>query len=255
MRYFLKIAYCGTPFVGWQMQSNGLSVQQCLQEALYKILKEPIGLTGCGRTDAGVHATEFFAHFERQDGIPARSLRDRLNRILPPEIAIYGIYEVPDDLHARFSAAQRTYHYYLTSGRDPFRKDLVYSFYNFRKLDDEKMQKMADLILEHESFYPFCKTHSGVEHYMCKIFVSKWSRIEGDLVYEISANRFLRGMVRLIVGLSIQVGIGKESLERVSEAMQQQTSLVRSFSAPAQGLYLSKVEYPFDFEKEVKVNP
>ncbi|MBK8502840.1 MAG: tRNA pseudouridine(38-40) synthase TruA [Saprospiraceae bacterium] len=247
MRYFLKLAYRGTPFVGWQMQTNGLSIQQCLQEALFKVLREPVGLTGCGRTDTGVHAKEFFAHFDGHDSIVPESLKDRINRIVPAEIAIYGIYAVPDDLHARFSATRRTYHYYLASGRDPFREDLVYAFYNFHKLDREKMQKMAELILRHENFYPFCKSHSGVEHYLCKIFVSRWTIIDDDLVYEISANRFLRGMVRLIVGMSIQVGLGKESLDQVMEALLQQRSLDRSFSAPAHGLYLSKVEYPFAF--------
>jgi tRNA pseudouridine38-40 synthase len=179
-------------------------------------------------------------------------VKERINRILPPEIAIYDIYQVPSDLHARFSATRRTYHYYLTSGRDPFRKDLVYEFYNFHKLDLDKMQKMAALILQHEQFYPFCKSHSGVEHYLCKIFVSHWCIREGDLVYEISANRFLRGMVRLISGMSIQVGLGKVPIDQVSEALQKQVPLAQSLSAPAHGLYLSKVEYPYSFAEELQ---
>lgn len=251
MRYFLKLAYRGTPFVGWQLQKNGLSVQQCLQEALTKVLKEPVSLTGCGRTDTGVHANEYFAHFDWHHQILPTPVKERINRILPPEIAIYDIYQVPADLHARFSANSRTYHYYLTSGRDPFREDLVYAFYHFQKLDQEKMQRMADVILQYEQFYPFCKSRSGVEHYLCKIFVSKWIAQEGDLVYVISANRFLRGMVRLIVGMSIQVGLGKVSIEQVSEALQKQVALTRSLSAPAHGLYLSKVEYPHVLVEEV----
>ena len=249
MRYFVKLAYRGTPFVGWQLQNNGLSVQQCLQETLSKVLKEPVSLTGCGRTDSGVHASEYFAHFDWHHQILTTPLKERINRILPPEIAIYDIYQVPVDLHARFSATRRTYHYYLTSGRDPFREDLVYAFYHFHKLDREKMQRMADVIRQNENFYSFCKSHSGVEHYMCKIFVSKWSSVDDNLVYEISANRFLRGMVRLIVGMSIQVGLGKESVDRVSEVLQQQTMFTRRLSAPAHGLYLSKVEYPHTFKQ------
>lgn len=243
MRYFIKIAYRGTPFVGWQIQPNGPSVQQCLEENLSKILRKPLRLAGCGRTDTGVHAIEYFAHFDwESDGINP-GLKERLNRILPAEIAVSEIFPVQADLHARFSATRRTYQYYLTGRRDPFRQDLVYAFHGFANLDRALMQEAAALLTRYTSFYPFCKSRSYADHYRCTIFNSSWKEINADFVYEITANRFLRGMVRLIVGMCIGVGQQKLTLEDVKEALDRQTALHKSLSVPPHGLFLYKVQY------------
>jgi tRNA pseudouridine38-40 synthase len=243
VRYFLKVTYRGTPFVGWQIQPNGPSVQQCLEENLSKILKKPLRLAGCGRTDTGVHALEYFAHFDWDADEITPVLKERLNRILPAGIAVSEIFPVQNDLHARFSATRRTYHYYLTGTRDPFRQDLVYAFPGFARLDKVLMQEAAVVLTRYDSFYPFCKSRSDVDHHRCTIFNSSWKEINGDFVYEITANRFLRGMVRLIVGMCIQVGQQKLTLEEVKEALNKQTSLIKSLSVPAHGLFLCKVQY------------
>lgn len=243
MRYFIKLAYRGTPFAGWQTQPNALSVQQCMEETLGRLLKTSVSLVGCGRTDTGVHASEYFAHFDWEQSDLPQDLISRLNRMLPPEIAIYDLYPVSTDLHARFSATRRTYHYHLTGERDPFRQDLVYAFYNFDKLDRPVMQEAAHLIGEFDAFYPFCKSHSGVEHYRCQIYHSGWKESGVDFIYEISANRFLRGMVRLIVGMCIQAGLHQISLAEVRSSLVSQTPLPKSLSVPARGLFLTKIMY------------
>lgn len=245
MRYFLKLAYRGTPFVGWQRQPNGLSVQECIEDGLSKVLRTPISLVGCGRTDTGVHASQYFAHFDWiGPGFDRELLTERLNRLLPPEIAIQAIFPVQSDLHARYGATKRTYEYYVNGDKDPFRLDLQYYFYNFHKLNRSSMQEMASLLAHYDSFYPFCKSHSGVEHYRCQIFEAAWQEVDGVLIFRISANRFLRGMVRLIVGMSLQVGQNKVTLKEVKQALDLQSNLSKSLSAPAHGLYLSEVKYP-----------
>ena len=152
MRYFLKLAYRGTPFVGWQRQPNGLSVQECLEDGLSKILRTPINIVGCGRTDTGVHASQYFAHFDWMGpGFDPGQLAERLNRLLPPEIAIQAVFPVQSDLHARYSATKRTYEYYLSGDQDPFRLDLQYYFYNFSQLNRASMEEMGSLLLNYDS--------------------------------------------------------------------------------------------------------
>lgn len=244
MRYFLKLAYRGTPFVGWQKQPNGLSVQECLETALSKILGRSTAVVGCGRTDAGVHASQYYAHMDLDDEIDSAVVTGRLNRMLPPEIAIDEIFPVSDDLHARYSAVRRSYQYFISGLRDPFKRDLVYYFYNFQQLDRHRMQEMADLLGQYDAFLPFCKTNSDVEHYRCQIYQARWQDDGNRLIFSISANRFLRGMVRLVVGMSLQIGLGKVDIEKVRQALDRQEPLVRSLSAPAHGLFLTGVLYP-----------
>ncbi|MCB0667841.1 MAG: tRNA pseudouridine(38-40) synthase TruA [Saprospiraceae bacterium] len=244
MRYFLKLAYRGTPYVGWQKQPNGISVQEILETSLNKILRTECHIVGCGRTDAGVHALQYYAHFDPEmDSIPPETLH-RLNRMLPPDIAINDIFPVPLDLHARYSAIRRTYRYEISGTPDPFKRDLVYCFYGFDKLDRNRMQQMADLLLDYDAFFPFCKTNSDTEHYLCNIYQAGWQENASGMTFTISANRFLRGMVRLIVGMSLQIGLGKVDLSTVRKAMDEQKPLSRSLSAPAHGLFLTEINYP-----------
>ncbi|MCB0687810.1 MAG: tRNA pseudouridine(38-40) synthase TruA [Saprospiraceae bacterium] len=245
MRYFIKLSYRGTAYVGWQRQPNGLSVQQCIEENLAKLLRLEVPVVGCGRTDAGVHASEYYAHFD-WDGVTLETnkILNHLNRMLPADIAIDSLTIVPDTLHARFSATKRTYHYYLNGQANPFQEGLVYHYYYFKQLDWPLMQQMADLLKKHKAFFPFCKTHSDVDHYLCEISDAQWEGEGQQMVFRISANRFLRGMVRLIVGMSLQVGMHKVPLDDVRLALEQQKTLAKSLSAPAQGLFLTKIEYP-----------
>lgn len=245
MRYFIQLAYRGTPFVGWQRQLNGLSVQQCLEENLSKVVGEPLSLVGCGRTDAGVHASSYFAHFDLTQELDVK-LVNRVNRILPDEISIKSIFKVEDSSHARFDATKRTYQYFISGVKNPFRQDLAYWYYGFQKLDRQKMVDAATLIRQHDTFLPFCKTNSDAKHYKCQIFESRWQEAPDlELVYTITANRFLRGMVRLIAGMCIQVGIGNMQLEEVALALKLQKSLSKPLSAPAQGLFLTDISYDF----------
>ncbi len=245
MRYFISLSYRGTPFVGWQFQSNGLSVQQCIEETLSRVLRQEVKIVGCGRTDAGVHAVIYFAHFDTDEEISdIKKTVYRLNRQLPGEIAISSLVEVDATLHARHDAISRTYKYILSRGKNPFTQDLEYRYPFFKELDFSKMQQVANLISNYGEFFPFCKSRSGVAHYKCDIFHSKWKKKENKYVYTIRANRFLRGMVRLIVGTSLQVGVKKADIKEVKKALDQQIRLEKSLSVPAHGLYLVGVDYP-----------
>ncbi len=244
MRYFLRLSYFGTSYVGWQSQPNGVSVQSTIESALTTLFQKELHIVGCGRTDAGVHASAFYAHFDWPDTLPD-NIQSRLNKLLPSSIAIQEITRFAKDHHARHDATSRTYHYYIIRHKDPFRIDRAYHFYGFERLDKEKMQLAANLLLKYEAFFPFCKTRSGADHYRCKLAISQWTFSEDEMKYEIKANRFLRGMVRLIVGMCLQVGQNKISLGEVAKALDEQKQLSQRLSVPAHGLYLTTVAYPF----------
>ncbi|NND06985.1 MAG: tRNA pseudouridine(38-40) synthase TruA [Saprospiraceae bacterium] len=249
MRYFICLSYHGGPFVGWQVQPKGRSVQGCIEEALSKILRLPIGIVGCGRTDAGVHARKFFAHFDSERSIPADTAL-RLNKMLHPHIAIQAILPVDTSLHARFSAIKRSYKYHICRHFTPFQHTLEYHYYGFAQLDKDLMQQAAQLLLEFDDFYPFCKSRSDANHYRCQLLQSHWHFDTDRMVYEVSSNRFLRGMVRLIVGMCIQVGSGQCKLNEVRQAMQTHEMLTRRLSAPAHGLFLTDIVYdpPLEYD-------
>ncbi len=238
----LELAYCGTAYSGWQRQPNARSVEETIDSALSLILGEPIKLVGCGRTDAGVHASDYAAHFDYAGQFPPRLL-ERLNRYLPEDIALRRISEVPPNVHARFSPLGRSYVYRISRQKDPFRPDTVAWLPALRELDHGKMEAAADLLLEYGAFAPFCKTNSDAFTMNCTLTVSYWVFGENELRYHVSANRFLRGMVRLIVGMCLQVGSGKLPLEAVRKSLDLQQPLPRPFSVPAGGLYLDKVDY------------
>lgn len=246
MRYFLELAYNGAPFIGWQKQPGQKSVQQCLEDALSTLLQTPTEPTGCGRTDTGVHARRYFAHFDFEGEIP-ENFFPRINFLLPEDVAVYRFIPVDAEAHARYDAIRRGYEYQVVFRKDPFLTQQAYYFPFFKKTDFEKMQEAARLLLNYREFATFCKTNHDAKTMECDLFRSEWLLDEANhrMTYYISANRFLRGMVRLIVGMCINVGLGKIDLETVKEALDKQEILVRAESAPAHGLFLTEVEYPF----------
>lgn len=246
MRYFAEIAYKGTHFFGWQIQPQQTSVQETLETAFTTILRTPIEIVGCGRTDTGVHASQYFLHFDFSGEFPAHFL-SRINKFLPPDIAIFRIFPVAPEAHARFDAYLRAYEYRMHFRKDPFRRESSYFYPYPEKPDLQKMQESAQLLLDFKDFYPFCKTHHDAQTYRCDLQRSEWIAEPGthSVCYHIAANRFLRGMVRLIVGMCINVGLGKIELTEVQQALEQQVHLVRSNSAPPEGLYLREIRYPY----------
>jgi tRNA pseudouridine38-40 synthase len=247
MRYFLHLAYLGKNYNGWQVQPNAPSVQQTIEKVLTTILRAPTEIVGCGRTDTGVHATHYYAHFDISDvALPSYFLH-RVNKMLPSDIVIYDIFPIEKEAHARFDAYRRAYEYHIGGLKNPFLQDTTTFIYDFEKLDYEKMQIAARLLLDYQTFAPFCKSDHDAKTLDCTLYRSEWiwDFEEKKAIYHIEANRFLRGMVRLIVGMCLEVGRGKTTVEEVKNALDRQTLLVRSHSAPPQGLALTKVLYPF----------
>lgn len=246
MRYFLTLSYLGTRYSGWQVQPNAPSVQATLESAMSTLLQHPVELTGCGRTDAGVHARNYVAHFDGPEKLPS-SFLSGLNSLLPGDIAAWQLRPVHPEAHARYDAFERSYEYHISFRKDPFHAETVWFYPQYRLLDVEKMQGIADLFPRYDSFYPFCKTHSSAEHYRCDLKQARWELrpSEHTLVFFVTANRFLRGMVRLMAGACIRVGTGKLPAEAVKQALDDQTSLKKSLSVPAQGLCLTSVKYPY----------
>jgi len=244
MRYFTKLAYNGTNYSGWQKQPHAPSVQETVEKAFSTILGRSIELVGCGRTDAGVHAAQYFLHFDFDGKFPQSFLR-RVNKFLPADIAIQQVFEVADDAHARFDAIQRSYEYRLFFEKKPFEINTAWHFPFAEKPKFELVREAAALLAGYEEFAPFCKAHSDAKTMKCDLVRSEWAVDEtsGGWVYHISANRFLRGMVRLTVGMCLHVGLGKISLQSVRHSLEQQTPLEKSWSVPPHGLFLTEVKY------------
>lgn len=246
MRYFLTLSYLGTHYNGWQIQPNAPSVQATLESALSTILRQPVGVTGCGRTDTGVHARYYVAHFDAEGELPQTFLHS-LNSLLPQDIAIQGFQPVRSDAHARYDAYERSYEYHIILRKDPFATKTAWFFPQSEKLDVEKMQEVADLLPLYSEFFPFCKTDSGTEGYDCMMKSAFWEHKPDEyrLIFYITANRFLRGMVRLIVGACMNTGLGKIGIEDVKSALDDQKPLKKSLSVPPHGLFLTDVKYPY----------
>jgi tRNA pseudouridine38-40 synthase len=242
MRYFIKLAYKGTNYSGWQIQPNAPSIQGTIEDAMSIILGEKIGISGCGRTDTGVHAKEYYAHFDFEGEFP-KAFVPRLNKFLPKDIVIFEIIKVADDAHTRFGATHRAYQYHIVFNKNPFETETAWFYYNASKLDIDKMQKAAQLLLNYKAFEPFCKTGHQSNTVLCDVRRAEWEIKEDRLVFHIAANRFLRGMVRLIVGACINIGSGKVTLEDLKTAMDNQTPMKRSYSVPSEGLYLCDIRY------------
>ena len=249
MRYFIRFAYDGTAFHGSQRQPNGITVQETIEQALAMIFREEIPLTFAGRTDAGVHAREMFAHFDITDSlIPIsdfRTLIFRLNGILPNSIAIFDIYPVKDEAHARFDAVRRTYEYHVVDHKDPF---LCTQATRIRPgLDFAAMNEAAQLLIGKQDFASFCRTNTDVKTTICDLTRAEWQELgNGHAVFTIAADRFLRNMVRAVVGTLFEVGRGKMTKEQFAEVITQRNRCAAGDSAPAEGLFLTHVEYPED---------
>lgn len=245
MRYFANISYNGSNFAGWQKQNNAMTIQQAIEEAILLAVKEEIPIVGCGRTDTGVHASDYYFHFDMDLKDPTFLLK-KLNHILTDDISINKIIEVAPDAHARFDAFKRSYTYNLGYKRDPFLHNFEW-YYPYGKLDLKVLNDAASLLLNYNSFYPFCKSKTQVKTMDCELIKAYWEE-KGDhkLKFHITANRFLRGMVRLIVGMCINVATKKVSLESVKTALEKQERLEKSYSVPATGLFLVNIEYPYD---------
>lgn len=243
MRYFIKLAYKGTNYFGWQYQPDAISVQETLNKALSTLLKTNIDILGAGRTDSGVHAKEMFAHFDYETEIDTQKIVYKLNSFLPKDIAIFDLIKVHDDAHARFDATKRTYEYHIHTKKNAFESDD--SWYYSLPLDVEKMNEACNILFEYIDFECFSKTHTDVNTFNCKIFEANWKQNEDKLVFTITADRFLRNMVRAIVGTMINIGSGKVSLNDFRKIIESKNRSKAGFSVPAHGLYLTKIEYPY----------
>jgi tRNA pseudouridine38-40 synthase len=244
-RYFLELAYNGTRFQGFQKQPHTTAtIQTQLEEKLRVLLRQATELVGCGRTDAGVHAKHYIAHFDAQEALPS-DLVYRLNRILGEDIVIFRCFQVADTAHARFDAISRAYEYHLYFQKDPFAQEMAYYYPRAQHLNLDLMQAAAKLLLNFEDFAPFCKTKTDAKTRRCHLRRSEWQQLDAQRwVYHIQGDRFLRGMVRLIVGMCLYVGEGRMSLEQVEKALQTQTPLPQPMSVPPQGLFLTDIRYP-----------
>lgn len=243
MRFFITLSYDGTRYHGWQVQPNGPSVQEKLQWALSTILRQDIQVTGAGRTDAGVHARMMVAHFDVETMVyELQNLTYKLNRLLPQDIAIQKMEPVSDEMHARFSATSRTYHYYIHTVKDPFLR--AYSCELHYPLDFQLMNEAAAILMTYEDFGAFCKAHADVKTTLCHITAAQWHQTSPSSWYfEITANRFLRNMVRAVVGTLIDVGRGRLSLDDFRKVVEGKRRTEAGESMPANALFLEEVKY------------
>ncbi len=242
-RYFIQLSYDGTNYHGWQVQPNGITVQEALEKAMSTVLREKIALTGAGRTDTGVHASFFVAHFDNDNQqLDSEKIIYNLNSLLPADIAVQSIYKVRADAHARFDAIYRTYKYYLSKKKDPFTR--FYSEKEARMPDLVKMNEAANALLRYEDFTSFSRLGTDVKTNNCKVFEAKWTDEGTRLVFSIKADRFLRNMVRAIVGTLLEVGFGKLTVEEFCRIIELKDRGAAGASVAAKGLFLVDIGYP-----------
>ena len=242
MRYFVWFSYDGTAYHGWQVQPNGVTVQEVLERCLSMLLRKPIEVVGAGRTDAGVHARRMVAHFDYEGDYDMDNLAYKLDHALPQDISVWSVEPVSDDMHARFSAKRRTYHYYIHTHKSPFLRK--YSCQLHYQLDFEAMNQAAEVLREYEDFGAFCKAGSDVKTTLCKIYAAQWHQTsETEWYFEITANRFLRNMVRAVVGTLIEVGRGRMTLDEFRQVIEKGSRTGAGESMPAHALFLENVEY------------
>lgn len=247
MRYFLELSYNGKAYHGWQNQPNAISIQEVIEKALSTLLRETIAIVGAGRTDAGVHAKQMFAHFETESEFVDESFKFKLNSFLPKDISIHKIFYVTPKAHVRFDALNRTYLYRISLEKDAFNFDNAYYFKG--DLDLDKMNEAAKLLFDYIDFECFSKTNTDVNTFNCKIMHAEWTRHDNELHFVIKADRFLRNMVRAIVGTMINIGVGKINVDGLHNIIKSKNRSEAGFSVPAHALYLTKIEYP----KEIKI--
>jgi tRNA pseudouridine38-40 synthase len=244
IRYFFEISYNGTNYFGWQQQVGQVSVQEVIQKNIQKLFQnEQFEIVGCGRTDRGVHAQNYFFHCDLSHEIDAENLVYKLNKMLPDSISVSSIFPVKSDLHARFSAIKRTYRYFIHQKKDPFIS--VCSTYFPHKVDVESMNNACKYLLGKQDFSSFAKIHTDVKTHICTVYYANWFEQGNQLVFEIAADRFLRNMVRAIVGTMLDIGTKKLSPENLPEIIMKQNRSAASKSVIPNGLFLWKVEYDF----------
>jgi len=242
LRYFIELSYDGTHYHGWQSQPNALTVQDKIEKALSLLLRSTLKITGAGRTDAGVHARQMFAHFDTDIIFSPADLVYKLNSFLPKDIAIQQIFPVQSDMHARFDAVARSYSYYLHTSKNPFLNN--FSWYFKKDLNIDIMNEAASQLLLFDDFKSFSKTHTDVKTYICDIKQAYWKHTGEQLVFYITADRFLRNMVRAIVGTLIEVGLEKIDIEKFVQIIEARDRNKAGFSVPAHGLFLERIVYP-----------
>jgi len=242
-RYFVELSYNGATFFGWQRQPNELSVQQEIETALTKLNSNIlISIVGCGRTDSGVHAKQYFFHVDLDPIVDLQYYLFKLNRILPESIVLHSIVTIGDDFHARFTAKSRTYRYYLNTKKDPFKQGLSWLF--TQSLDLEEMNKAGGLLIGTKDFTSFSKVNTDVKTNICSVSKAKWIKVDStNFYFEITANRFLRNMVRATVGTLLEIGQGKKSSESILNTIEAKDRGVAAISVPAHGLFLWEVLY------------
>jgi tRNA pseudouridine38-40 synthase len=243
LRYFIKLAYNGTNYHGWQSQPNASSVQETLSKAVSVILNTDINLMGAGRTDTGVHAKEMYAHFDFETPFESQNLIHKLNSYLPKDIVIFDIIPLHDEAHARFDATKRTYEYHINTFKDVFLQDG--SWYFHQELDIDLMNEASKLLFNHTDFQCFSKVNTDVNTFDCTIFEAHWIQENEKLIFTISANRFLRNMARAIVGTLVYVGLHKITLTDFESIIKGKDRDKAGFSVPAHGLYLTKIDYDY----------
>lgn len=245
MRFAVRLAYNGSAYSGWQNQLNAKTIQEEIETALFTKYREKISVVGCGRTDKGVHASDFVLHFDFDEDL-TENFTFSLNRMLPQDISLYEIREVQEDFHARFDALSRSYIYKIHTIKNPFKTGLSFHYPLIKKANFDKLLEASKVLLNYDSFFPFCKTNTDVKTMICNLEICNWNidKTTEDYFFIIKSNRFLRGMVRLIVGMTINVGLGKMSIEELKYAMDHQIRIKTDWSVPAHGLYLNEVNYP-----------
>jgi tRNA pseudouridine38-40 synthase len=243
-RYFLELCYLGSDFCGWQKQPNGVSVQETIEIELTKLnANQPIEVVGCGRTDAGVHASQYFLHFDMEHEVDIQNWLYKLNKMLPKTIAIINAFQVEEGIHARFSATKRTYRYFIHDTKKPFISHQ--SWYFPLSLDLQKMNEAASILLGTHDFTSFAKLHTDAKTNICEVFSAEWHKDDNGIFFEISANRFLRNMVRSTVGTLLEVGMGKQAPSYVLNVLNAKNRNEAAVSVPAHGLFLWQINYPF----------
>lgn len=243
LRYFIKLAYKGTNYHGWQVQPNAITVQELLNKAFSTIFRSPLEVVGAGRTDTGVHAEEFFAHVDIENEFNPGEIIYKLNGLLPNDIVVYDIFETTENAHARFDAASRSYEYRIFLGKNPFLTETAWQLIT-TKLAVDKMNEAAEILKTHTNFKCFSRSNSDVRTYNCNIMNAGWKQTNQLLVFHITADRFLRNMVRAIVGTLIEIGKGKMTLAEFISVIESENRCNAGTSAPAQGLFLTQVTYP-----------
>ncbi len=242
LRYFFEISYKGTNYHGWQIQQNAISVQQVIEEKLGALLSAKINITGSGRTDTGVHAKQQFFHADLHDQTDCSQLRYQLNAILPRDIAVHSIKPVIAEAHTRFDAISRSYDYVIIPHKDPFRINEAYMYHKSMELDS--LNAASKKLIGKQNFESFSKVKTQVNNFNCEVFSASWHQSDKCTIFHIEANRFLRGMVRAIVGTLLMVNEGKMSIKSMDEIIKKQDRTAAGRSVPPEGLYLSKISYP-----------